>query len=39
MESNGKLRILKNLFTGAFNIPKRHPKSTAVIDHVLNFTC
>ena len=39
MESDSKLKILKNLFTGAFNVPKYHPKTTPVIDHVLNFTC
>lgn len=39
MESSPKLKILKHLLTGAFNVPKYHPKSTAVVDHVLNFTC
>jgi hypothetical protein len=39
MESSPKLKILQNLLTGALNVPKYHPKSTAVIDHVLNFTC
>ncbi len=24
---------------GALNVPKYHPKSTPVVDHVLNFTC
>lgn len=31
------MRIAKQLFIGAFNVPKYHPKSTAVIDHSLNF--
>jgi hypothetical protein len=39
MESDPKLRVLMNLLTGALNVPKYHPKSTSVIDHVLNFTC
>lgn len=38
MEANGKIRLLKELLIGALNVPKYHPKSTAVIDHVLNFT-
>lgn len=32
------MRLARELFIGAFNVPKYHPKSTAVIDHVLNFT-
>jgi ribosome biogenesis protein BRX1 len=39
MEDSPKLKILKTLLTGALNVPKYHPKSTSVIDHVLNFTC
>ena len=35
----GKLGVLKELLIGAFNVPKHHPKSTGVIDHVLNFNC
>jgi ribosome biogenesis protein BRX1 len=34
----GKLGLLKELLIGALNVPKHHPKSTGVIDHVLNFT-
>ena len=35
---SGKMRLMKELLTGIFNVPKYHPKSTGVIDHVLNFT-
>ena len=35
---SGKMRMIKELLVGAFNIPKSHPKSTGVIDHVLSFT-
>jgi hypothetical protein len=35
---SGKLRMMKELLIGAFNVPKHHPKSTGVVDHVLNFT-
>lgn len=38
MEEAGKLQVLKQLLIGIFNVPKYHPKSTGVIDHVLNFT-
>lgn len=34
----GKLGLLRELLVGAFNVPKHHPKSTGVIDHVLSFT-
>jgi len=34
----GKLGLLKELLIGVFNVPKYHPKTTGVIDHVLNFT-
>ena len=37
MESDPKMRVAKELLIGAFNVPKYHPKSTAVIDHTLNF--
>ena len=37
MDTDPKLRVAKELLIGAFNIPKYHPKSTAVIDHSLNF--
>lgn len=37
MDIDPKLRVAKELLIGAFNIPKYHPKSTAVIDHTLNF--
>ena len=32
------MALLKELLIGIFNVPKYHPKSTGVIDHVLNFT-
>jgi ribosome biogenesis protein BRX1 len=35
---SGKLSLLKELLIGIFNVPKHHPKSTGVIDHVINFT-
>lgn len=38
MQANPKMRLIRELFIGAFNVPKYHPKSTAVIDHVLNLT-
>lgn len=34
---SGKLSVLKELMIGIFNVPKFHPKSTGVIDNVLNF--
>lgn len=39
MISDPKLKVAKELLVGALNIPKYHPKSTAVIDHTLSFTC
>lgn len=36
-DSDPKMRIAKQLLIGALNVPKYHPKSTAVIDHTLNF--
>ena len=38
MDSDGKHSVVKELLIGIFNVPKLHPKSTAVIDHILNFT-
>lgn len=38
MESDPRMRVARELFIGAFNVPKYHPKSTAVVDHTLNFT-
>ena len=35
---SGKFSLMKELLTSIFNVPKNHPKSTGVIDHVLNFT-
>jgi len=32
------MNLLKEILIGVFNVPKHHPKSTGVIDHVLNFT-
>jgi ribosome biogenesis protein BRX1 len=37
MDADPKLRVAKELLIGAFNVPKYHPKSTAVIDHTLSF--
>lgn len=37
MDSDPRMRVAKELLIGAFNVPKYHPKSTAVIDHTLNF--
>ena len=37
MDADPKMRVAKELLIGAFNVPKYHPKSTAVIDHTLNF--
>ena len=34
---SGKLALLKEVLIGMLNVPKHHPKSTGVIDHVLNF--
>lgn len=33
----GKLALLKEVLIGMLNVPKHHPKSTGVVDHVLNF--
>lgn len=35
---SGKMKLVKELLIGIFNVPKYHPKSTGVVDHVLNFT-
>ena len=32
------MKLVKELLIGIFNVPKYHPKSTGVVDHVLNFT-
>ena len=39
MDNDPIMKVAKELFVGAFNVPKYHPKSTAVIDHTLNFVC
>ena len=35
---SGKMKLIRELMVGIFNVPKYHPKSTGVIDHVLSFT-
>ena len=37
-EERSELKLMKELLTSVFNIPKNHPKSKPFIDHVFSFT-
>ncbi len=36
MDGEPKMKLVKELITSAMNVPKMHPKSVGVIDHVIN---